>query len=115
MRRGQLRYDVYSNTQSDDYPCEVSDDLYIRQAFKDSVREWIAHHGIHKKHDYRYSDLGYYFYKDIIENQNDVSLDLLSDSLFYKTAWSHNINLQPIREISASKLYPLKMICILGD
>ncbi|MBL56838.1 MAG: hypothetical protein CMP61_06610 [Flavobacteriales bacterium] len=106
MRRGQLRYDVYSNTQSDDYPCKVSDDLYIRQAFKDSVREWITHHGIHKKHDYRYSDLGYYFYKDIIENQNDVSLDLLSDSLFYKPLGATTLTYNPLEKFPREQIIP---------
>ena len=106
MKRGQLRFDVYSNTKSPEYSCKVSDGLFIRQAFTDSVRKWITHHGIHKKHDYRYSDLGYYFYKDIIEYQNDVSLDVISDSLFYKPLGATTLTYNPLSKFPKERITP---------
>jgi beta-glucosidase-like glycosyl hydrolase/CubicO group peptidase (beta-lactamase class C family) len=106
MTRGQLKFDVYSNTQSNDYNKKVTDGLYIREEYSDSIRNWIINHGIHKKHNYRYSDLGYYFYKDIIEKQTGEDLDYLSDSLFYKPLGASSLTYKPLEKFSKDKIAP---------
>ena len=106
MARGQLKFDVYSNTQSNDYNNKVTDGLFIREEYSDSIRNWIINHGIHKKHEYRYSDLGYYFYKDIIEKQTGKGLDYLSDSLFYKPLGAGLLTFRPLEKFSKDKIAP---------
>ena len=106
MARGQLKFDVYSNTESNEYKNKVTDGLYIRKEYSDSIRNWIINHGIHKKHDYRYSDLGYYFYKDIIEKQTGSRLDYLSDSLFYKPLGASTLTYRPLEKFSKDKIAP---------
>lgn len=106
MARGQLKFDVYSNTQSSDYKNKVTDGLYIREEYSDSIRNWIINHGIHKKHDYRYSDLGYYFYKDIIEKKTGSGLDDLSDSLFYRPLGATTLTYRPLEKFSKEKIAP---------
>ncbi len=106
MKRGQLKFDVYSNTQSKEYSVKVTDGLYIRPEYTDSIREWITHHGIHKKHDYRYSDLGYYFYKDIVEEKTGLKLDVISDSLFYKPLGATTLTYNPLNKFPKSRITP---------
>ncbi|MFL2582066.1 MAG: glycoside hydrolase family 3 N-terminal domain-containing protein [Flavobacteriales bacterium] len=106
MARGQLKFDVYSNTESNEYKNKVTDGLYIRKEYSDSIRNWIINHGIHKKQDYRYSDLGYYFYKDIIEKQTGTRLDYLSDSLFYKPLGASTLTYRPLEKFSKDKIAP---------
>tara|TARA_Y100000589_G_scaffold189104_1_gene178983 strand:- start:2547 stop:5516 length:2970 start_codon:yes stop_codon:yes gene_type:complete len=106
MARGQLKFDVYSNTESNEYKNKVTEGLYIREEYSDSIRNWIINHGIHKKHDYRYSDLGYYFYKDIIEKKTGESLDYLSDSLFYKPLGATTLTYRPLEKFSKDKITP---------
>lgn len=106
MKRGQLKFDVYSNTQSKEYSVKVTDGLYIRPEYTDSIREWITHHGIHKKHDYRYSDLGYYFYKDIVEDKTGLKLDVISDSLFYKPLGATTLTYNPLNKFPKSRITP---------
>ncbi len=106
MARGQLKFDIYSNTQSNEYKNKVTEGLYIRQEYSDSIRNWIINHGIHKKHDYRYSDLGYYFYKDIIEQKTGEDLDYLSDSLFYKPLGATTMTYKPLEKFSKNKITP---------
>ena len=106
MNRGQLKFDVYSNTESKEYSKKVTDGLYIRKEYSDSIREWIVHHGIHKKHDYRYSDLGYYFYKDIIEHKTGKGLDVISDSLFYKPLGASKLTYQPLHKFDKDQITP---------
>ena len=49
MSRGQLKYDVYSTAFSPIYSIKVSDGLYIKKEYSDSIRHWITNHGIHGK------------------------------------------------------------------
>ena len=106
MARGQLNFDVYSNTQSSEYKNKVTDGLYIREEYSDSIRNWIINHGIHKNRDYRYSDLGYYFYKDIIEKKTGSRLDKLSDSLFYKPLGATTLTYMPLEKFTKEKIVP---------
>lgn len=106
MAKGQLKYDIYSSAESETYPNKVADGLYIKKEYSDSVRSWITHHGIHKKHDYRYSDLGYYFYKDIIEKYSQTTLDKVSDSLFYKPLGASTLTYKPLEKFSKDRIVP---------
>ena len=106
MSRGQLKYDVYSTAYSTTYPIKVSDGLYIKKEYSDSIRHWITNHGIHKIKDYRYSDLGYYFYKDIIEKYAKTSLDVISDSLFYKPLGASRLTYNPLDKFSKDVIVP---------
>lgn len=106
MKRGQLKFDIYSNTKSGEFSQKVTDGLYIRKEYADSVRKWIINHGIHKKHDYRYSDLGYYFYKDIIEQETGKGLDVISDSLFYKPLGASTLTYKPLDKFSKTVITP---------
>lgn len=106
MSRGQLKYDIYSSAESKTYSSKVSDGLYIKEAYSDSVRNWITSHGVHKKKEYRYSDLGYYFYKDIIEKKSNTSLDVISDSLFYKPLGASTLTYNPLEKFSKDQIVP---------
>ncbi len=106
LSRGQLKFDVYSNTQSEEYPNKVAEGLYIRKEYKDSIRHWLVNHGIHKEKEYRYSDLGYYFYKDIIEKHYNSGLDRVSDSLFYTPLGATTLTYKPLEKFSKSEINP---------
>lgn len=106
MAKGQLKYDIYSSAQSEVYPNKVAEGLYIKKEYSDSIRSWITTHGIHKKQDYRYSDLGYYFYKDIIEKYSNTTLDKVSDSLFYKPLGATTLTYKPLEKFSKDRIVP---------
>lgn len=109
LSKGQLKYDIYSSVQSDAYPLQVAEGVYIKKEYTDSVRTWITSHGIHKKHEYRYSDLGYYFYKDIIESETNTSLDKLSDSLFYKPLGASTLTYNPLKKFPKDRIVPTEL------
>lgn len=106
MSKGELKYNLYSNTQSDDYPNLVANGLYVRKEVEDSIRKWIVNHGIHEEQEYRYSDLGYYFYKDIIEKVTNTRLDVLSDSLFYKPLGAKTMTYNPCMKYDIDNVVP---------
>jgi CubicO group peptidase (beta-lactamase class C family) len=106
LSRGQLKLDVYNSSFSEEYNTKVADNLYIKPSFKDSIRYWITNHGIHKKKEYRYSDLGYYFYKDIIEKQISKPMDVVLDSFLYKPLGAISLTYNPLKRFDKNEIIP---------
>lgn len=106
IHRGQLKFDVYSSVQTPLHQIQVAKDLYIRQDYQDSIKAWIYKHGVHTKKEYKYSDLGYYFYKDIVEKISGVSMDVLLDSLFYQPLGAHSLGYHPLKKFDLSEITP---------
>ena len=106
MKRGQLDYKIYSTEQTENYPYRVAEELFVHKSIKDSIRSWTVKHGIHHKREYRYSDVGFYFYRDIIEKYFGKSLDLVVDSLFYRPLGAHRLTYNPIDNFSKNEIPP---------
>jgi beta-N-acetylhexosaminidase len=106
LKRGQLDYKMYSTEQTEKFPYRVAEDLFVHKSIKDSIRKWTVTHGIHKKKKYRYSDVGFYFYKDIIEKYFGKPLDQVTDSLFYKPLGASRLTYNPRVKFEANEMPP---------
>lgn len=106
LEKGQLKYDLYSPVQSDEYSVQVANKLYISKSYPDSIRARILRHPLHKQKDYRYSDLGYYFMKDIIEKQTGASIKKLVDSLFFQPLGALTTTYHPLEKYNPSRIVP---------
>ena len=49
IRRGQLKFDVYSSVPTPLHSIEVAKDLFMRNDYKDSIKVWIKKNGLLKK------------------------------------------------------------------
>jgi len=58
---------VYQNIYSPDYPFQVTDELYMRADWKDTIYKRIYDSELISR-EYRYSGLGFYMFQQIIEN-----------------------------------------------
>ncbi len=102
---GQPKYEFYSLGQSDVYPYKVSDRLYAHKDMSDYILDEILKKPLKKK-EYKYSDLGYYFLKRIIEKQSGSPLNALSDSLFYQPLGMTRTAFNPLSKFSKEELTP---------
>ena len=106
LNRGQLDYKMYSTEQTKKFPFRVAEELFVHKSIRDSIRKWTVTHGVHKKKDYRYSDVGFYFYKDIIEKYFNMSLDQVADSLFYKPLGASRLTYNPRNKFTTQDITP---------
>lgn len=106
LQRGQLDYRMYSTEQTEKYPFRVAEELFVHKSIRDSIRKWTITHGVHKKREYRYSDVGFYFYKDIIEKYFDLPLDKVADSLFYSKLGASRLTYNPRNKYLATSVPP---------
>jgi beta-glucosidase-like glycosyl hydrolase/CubicO group peptidase (beta-lactamase class C family) len=73
----------YSTTQRNGFEYKVADGLYMRSDYRDSLFRVILAHDLKPGQGYKYSDLGYYFIQEIIEQNTAKRLDQFTRSTFY--------------------------------
>ncbi len=74
MINDQLRKDLYSSTETGAFNKEVTPDLFIKGTYTDTIYQTILGTPLNAK-KYKYSDVGYYFVKKIVEQQGGVDFE----------------------------------------
>ena len=79
----------YSSDSSAIYSKKVAQDIYIKPEFQDSIFNRILRTSLRRK-KYKYSDIGYYFLKAIIEKQTQMPLeDYVQQNIYLPMGLSH--------------------------
>ena len=68
---GNLNDTVFSQRESDKFNLKVADNLFFRDDFIDSISKNILEYPLLESNDYRYSDLGYYLFNDILTKKRE--------------------------------------------
>jgi beta-N-acetylhexosaminidase len=74
-KKGDYKPGIYSKEMSKEYPIQVAKDLYISVSYRDSVYKRLIDSKVEPPGKYLYSDLGYYFMQQIIEELSGKKLD----------------------------------------
>lgn len=106
MSNGVLRYDVFSMAQSDLYPYQVADKIFVNKDYKEKMYKKIVSTPLRPIKEYKYSDVGYYFMQMIIEKLSGVSLDIFTDSVFYSPLGAYQLTYRPTEKFPISKITP---------
>ena len=101
-----LDNNLYQNSKSEEFPYTVTDGLYAHKSIKDSIQKWTLNHDFRGKREYKYSDVGYYFYKDIIELYFQKPMEVVLDSLFYAPLGASSLTYKPLEKFSLNEITP---------
>lgn len=100
-------YDLYYCDYEDSTYCiPVARGIYMREDYRDSIMAIIAHSEVDDRGDYRYSDLGFYLFKQIIENTALLSIDAFTESLFYKPLGLRHFLYKPLTKYPPDQIVP---------
>ncbi|MDR1405819.1 MAG: serine hydrolase [Prevotellaceae bacterium] len=95
----------FSPVSSGLYPLQVADSLYASQEVAKFIRKQInASPLLH--HTYRYSDWGFIYLQQAVENITGKTLDRLADSLFFHRLGMYNTGFLPLRRIEKKRIPP---------
>lgn len=83
LANGNPDRSLYRSAKQEGFSTEVAEGVWIMDSYVDSMRQTILDNGLRNDRDYRYSDLGYYFVKEIIEDESGLPLDTLMYECFY--------------------------------
>jgi len=99
----------YRSSRSKGFDIEVTDKLYLRHDYSDSINKIIKETDLLERLQYRYSDLPYYILKQYIENYYDQSLSRLVQQHFYEPIGANNTTYNPRERFSLTKIIPTEI------
>jgi beta-glucosidase-like glycosyl hydrolase/CubicO group peptidase (beta-lactamase class C family) len=100
------RNKYYRSTFSDSFNLKVADNMFMRKDYPDSILAQIARCELSGKNEYKYSDLGYYFFRYIIEKHTQTPFDKYVDSIFYKPMGLSHMTFNPLNKFNKEEIVP---------
>jgi len=76
--------EFYSRKKSKKYSIQVAQNLYLNKSYKDSIYKYIKESDQREEPGYKYSDLGYYLFKEALEKKYKKPLNVLVQNEFYE-------------------------------
>lgn len=105
-KEGNLKKNVYRKTFSDSFPVYVAPRMFIAAHYKDTIYKRINECEITPGHKYLYSDLGYYYMKEIIENEQKMLLSDYTMKTFYAPLGLPTMGYQPRLRFASARCAP---------
>ena len=106
MNNGKLRPDLYRKTPVKGFTTRVANELYISNSYVDSIYATIAGAALRSRKEYKYSDLGYYYVKSMVESISGTTLDRYVDSVFYEPMGLQSMGYLPLEKMSKETIAP---------
>jgi len=104
--KGKLN-EMYSNKRTKEFSVEVAQDVYMNTAFVDTIWQRILDSEVVSPDPkYNYSDLGYYFFKELVEEQLDMPMDKFLHSYFYSQLGMNNTSYKARRYFPEERIIP---------
>jgi beta-glucosidase-like glycosyl hydrolase/CubicO group peptidase (beta-lactamase class C family) len=97
---------IYCDTINERYCIVVADSVFMRSDWTDSVITRIARAALKNKGDYKYSDLGFYLLKDVVENVSGMPLNEYVEQTFYGPMGLQTIGFKPLERFPALRVVP---------
>jgi CubicO group peptidase (beta-lactamase class C family)/beta-glucosidase-like glycosyl hydrolase len=96
----------YSLNSKPGYTTQVTENLYLRNDYQDSIMKQIVDSKLLDKKEYKYSDFTFILLKEYLEKTSGKSLNVLSSENFYKSLGMNNTLYNPLQKFDASVIAP---------
>ncbi|MCT4636452.1 MAG: serine hydrolase [Bacteroidales bacterium] len=107
MNRNYTFKDGYFvHEKSNEFSIEVAPGVYASNSIIDTLYSIINESDLLKKKRYKYSDLGYYYLKQITERLSNKSIDNLTYDYYYKPLGAKRLTYNPLNSFSKSEIVP---------
>ena len=104
QKNGDYKPGIYARKKTEEYPVQVAKDLYTTKAFHDTIYQRIVNSKIENPGKYLYSDLGYYFVLQIIEEQTHKKMNEYVQDLYSKVGIG--LTFLPLNYFSKTQIAP---------
>lgn len=96
----------YRTKRQKGFNIEVTNSLYLRNDYKDSIQEIIKESELLSRLRYRYSDLPYYILKEYLEGFYDKSLHEITQDRYYRSIGANYTTYNPRNRFSLKDIVP---------
>ncbi len=105
-RNYKLADNVFSRLPSRDFTIPVAGGMYMNNAYRDTIYSQIEESEVSGRKEYNYSDLGYYYIKDIVEKVSGTPVEMYLQEHFYDRLGAGRLTYLPRRKFGAHKIVP---------
>ncbi|MDA0974280.1 MAG: serine hydrolase, partial [Bacteroidetes bacterium] len=106
LTSGKLNPELYRKVPLEGFQVEVAEDVWMNEGQRDSIMTKILNTPLRTKRDYKYSDLGYYFLKAIIEQITEKPLNEYVAENFYEPMGLETMGYLPLKRIPKDRIVP---------
>lgn len=103
-KNGKYKPGYYSKKKTEEYSIQVAKNLFTLPSFRDTIYKRIVDSKIENPGKYLYSDLGYYFLQQIIEEQTHAKLNDYVKDLYFKVGIG--LTYLPLNYLSKKQIAP---------
>lgn len=96
----------YRSKKSNTFKIKVAENLFIKKNYKDSIYKYIKNADQRERKGYKYSDLGYYIFKEALEKQYQKPLETLVDEEFYQSLGADRTTYLPLEKFTRNEIVP---------
>lgn len=97
--------EFYRNRPLPGFSTKVYDNLYLADAYKDSIYNRIGRQDL-KSNRYRYSDVPYYVMKKVVEESYGQRLDDLTSNFLFKRIGANRTTYNPLEKFNKAMIVP---------
>jgi len=97
--------EFYRNKPLNGFSIKVNDELYLTDAYKDSIYNRIGRQDL-KSNRYRYSDVAYYVLKKYVEDKKGKRLDELTEKYLYQPLGAFTTTYNPLEKYPKERIVP---------
>jgi beta-glucosidase-like glycosyl hydrolase/CubicO group peptidase (beta-lactamase class C family) len=103
---GKVSKKLYRKNKSKHFNIRVAKNLYLKSSYKDSIKNFIIDSDLREREGYKYSDLGYYILKDIIERKYKKPLNRVVEEEFYRSLGLNRTSYLPLKKFKWTEVVP---------
>jgi beta-N-acetylhexosaminidase len=107
VTKGQPKAEFYAKDSSAIFSNRVTANLFIKSSYKDTIFSRIINGAkVNKKKEYNYSDVGYYFMKEIVEKITKQPIDQYNAAKFYEPLGMSRTAFKPTYTFPLAEIIP---------
>jgi len=102
----QLNPTLFSSTINEQHSQRVAKNLFIDKNYAYRMYDTISTSDFWEKEEYKYSDLGFYWFRQVIELESNLPLESYVQEEFYQPMGLHSISFLPRQKFKMDRLVP---------
>ena len=106
LKNGQPDPDLYRQDSTSEFPLRVANGLFLKKGYEKTIFKEILASPVKPGHEYKYSDLGFYLLRKIIEKQTGRKFEEYMDSEFYRPLGLTTTGFHPRYRFPVSQIIP---------
>lgn len=103
-KNGKYKKDMYSKTETETHSVEVAKNMFVINSYRDTIYQKITASKIDSTKKYLYSDLGFYFMQQIIEQQSGKKQNEFVHDMYMK--FGLGLTYSPLTFLSQTQIAP---------